>query len=498
MILNRIKNKNAHTTATKESYIQEIPLNIKSNQSDDMNTSIIDNHKKRAKERFRKLTGLSQDEPITEEMLKDFDNIVANVALHEIASKEETKSWLLESDDITVDDLSSKGQQIAKDVNAVDDVITSSDTLSEIETVLNDLLRVNLRERRKASRMNSSNFAFNNVIFVGHAGSGKTAIITKWAKSHPEVNLMALNAQSLQPEELGLMTQDPKDGSVDKRATKRFNLLNRPNSILFIDEFDKVHPNIRGLLLTLINNHIILNPNKSDSDTSEELFLENMLFTIIAMNPPELYNGFELNPAEINRAEYHDITVDIPAFRSYLYKKLESAAKDSLKEAEEATSESEKKELIEEANEYFGRLGIAKRFLDDPTLVPFDDASEIEAAYSNSETSARTIFSSRSFELLLNRCNGTKEDFISKWSLFCNPAKLGDVKLLLANFKNTNDRANAAVLNSIDPRKKPEIDPDDSDKDGPNPDIIDKRTSPFSSKNPHADLLRQIQNAINN
>ena len=69
--------------------------------------------------------------------------------------------------------------------------------------------------------------------------------------------------------------------------------------------------------------------------------------------------------------------------------------------------------------------------------------SEEEAGEDESWNGLTT--SPRNLSLLLDSCNGTKDDFIRKWDKHCNNLHLGAVKMALANYKDIEDKANDAL-----------------------------------------------------
>ena len=71
-----------------------------------------------------------------------------------------------------------------------------SDDNGEIETVLNSALRINLRNHKHGNRN------FFNVLFVGEAGTGKTARIKAWARKY-NINLVTTKAGELDDTDTG-------------------------------------------------------------------------------------------------------------------------------------------------------------------------------------------------------------------------------------------------------------------------------------------------------
>lgn len=50
--------------------------------------------------------------------------------------------------------------------------------------------------------------------------------------------------------------------------------------------------------------------------------------------------------------------------------------------------------------------------------------------------------------MLLEASDGTKEDVIEIWNDFCDSARLAEVKSILKNYKDVDDKANKALKSS--------------------------------------------------
>ena len=140
-----------------------------------------------------------------------------------------------------------------------------------------------------------------NVLVIGMPGSGKTASINDWARSKG-VNLVAVNAKNndLDAYINGYTTKDPeKPRKVIQAFSDNLADLEKPNSVLFLDEYNRqVKPHIRASLYTLINEHKIV----GDGPDGLHEF-KNMLFTIAAINPAVSTDkgAAPLNDAEMSR-----------------------------------------------------------------------------------------------------------------------------------------------------------------------------------------------------
>lgn len=145
-----------------------------------------------------------------------------------------------------------------------------------------------------------------DLLVTGLPGSGKTGITKQWAKDRG-VNLFYLNAKN---DDLGAIlngfpvdtVEKDKDGNDVHRVTRSFSksldALDRPKSVLFLDEFNRAAPKLRAVLLSLINEHVV------DGDGPDGFrHFDNLLFTVACINPsvPTDPGAMELNDAEMSR-----------------------------------------------------------------------------------------------------------------------------------------------------------------------------------------------------
>lgn len=145
-----------------------------------------------------------------------------------------------------------------------------------------------------------------DLLVTGLPGSGKTGITKQWAKDRG-VNLFYLNAKN---DDLGAIlngfpvdtvTTDENGNQVHK-VTRSYSdaldKLDRPKSVLFLDEFNRAAPKLRAVLLSLINEHVVDGPG--DEGTRP---FENLLFTVACINPsvPTDPGAMDLNDAEMSR-----------------------------------------------------------------------------------------------------------------------------------------------------------------------------------------------------
>src|SRR5574344_2981833 len=90
---------------------------------------------------------------------------------------------------------------------------------------------------------------------------------------------------------------DTHEKTVKSIRTQVFEGLERPNSVLFLDEYNTAPDDVRAIFYSLVNEHRV--PD-SESPTGQHVF-KNMIFAIAAINPATKAYGdavHELNDAE--------------------------------------------------------------------------------------------------------------------------------------------------------------------------------------------------------
>ena len=310
------------------------------------------------------------------------------------------------------------------------------DNPSHIENELDAALKTSIRAL-KYGRETAG--AAANIMLVGQAGTGKTAIVKKWAKKR-NINLVAKNASSFDKTDMGGAVAAKVDdqgktlNQVTRLSNSEFDSLQEAGSVLFLDELNRADPEIMGSLLTLILDHKV--PDTSAKGGMKAL--PGFLFTIAAINPAdEAYEGTnELDTAMRNRFRRLDVTIDIPQYRKHIIDELEQALKIDEKTAKEDPSEWN----LEDLTASRGRLKLVKTILNSP-LFAFDD---IEAEREATENQTTTL-SPRSFSAIIRACDGTKADLLRLWPDYCNPNKLDMIEAILTDYVDIDDKANNAL-----------------------------------------------------
>lgn len=314
------------------------------------------------------------------------------------------------------DEAEAKLEKAADTINA-NDII--SDDEGDIEKTLNRLLATNKRI------VKSDGDEFQNVLLIGEAGIGKTARVRAWARKNG-VNLYEVRASGMDETDLGgaISPSDDKK-TINRLASTEFDVLDRPNSVLFLDEFNRAQGNVRTQLLELINSHVVPDPR----EPSGQRKLKNFLFTVAAINPADFgYNTDDLDIAEKSRFMRKEVVADKANLKNYLTRHYDN----------EIAKNQDDPEYIKEL---MGKKKLAETILSSKE-IQFDDKKDLEQLHQYDSP-----FNPRSFTRLLEYSDGTKDDLIDNWDDFCNPAKKEKVKLILANYADVDDKATQVLQN---------------------------------------------------
>ena len=369
-----------------------------------------------SRDRYRKITGMQEGEKIIEEDMQEW--AVDDIAMRTFKDPKQVKQWLTEADDedVTID---AHNKAVATQINATAQ-LDEDDSKGVIEKTLDRALKVNLKNQRRGHTH------FNNVLFEGSGGVGKTARIKAWAAENG-VNLLIKKANELDVSDFGVLIQNQDGNSAKKVRTTEFDLLDRPNSVLFLDEYNRAPANVRATLLTLVNDHIILDPQGEDGVK----YFPNFLFTVAAINPVNgLYDTKELDAAEESRFMTRKVTNENNVILHYYKKKYDA-------DIEQDKAERDLEEL--KADE--GRKALATALLSNPNFDFDTDEDEVNVKDSGNGKP----LNSRSLESLLDHCDGTKEDLLDNWDYFVNNLKKPMAKTILKNYKDIDDKANQAI-----------------------------------------------------
>lgn len=271
--------------------------------------------------------------------------------------------------------------------------------------------------------------AFPNVLIYGLAGFGKTAKVKAFCRDH-NLNIFECDAKSLDIATVGGIPYpktDPKTGEITQSpiGSRYWDGLNKPNTVLYLDELNRTGPAVRGSLLTLINEHT-LPMTIEDPKTGEVKNVKhypNILFTVVSINPADdiFQDNENLDPAMISR---HVAVIeqgpDIRDFLAHLTKTYTAIGNNPYLKPERKVK-------------YMGQLELAKAILTDKGFS-FDDAKDVRAIYYD-DTRIGNYLNYRSFYSVLRNCDGTKKDYLEALSYSgLSKAKVTMIKNILATY----------------------------------------------------------------
>lgn len=289
---------------------------------------------------------------------------------------------------------------------------------------------------------------YQALMIIGPAGIGKTARINSWARKN-NINLTTVLTSGLDDGDVGgALIQNKDTGEADKLPASIFNGLDRPNSVLFLDEYNRGSMAVRNTLLYLINDHKLPDQRPQYKDNNGFRKFDNLLFVVLAQNPDSTSSdgyggtGEPLERAEKSRMWFLYATPSPRVQRFF----MENKFTDQIKKLEA------KKDSLDEQTYYRyltaleGRMKIASTLLSSSSFQ-FDTDQE---TLDSEENGNGLGLDSRNLAKLLNRCNGTKQDFLKKWDSQCNSLKKPVVQQILANYTDVDNKANQALRRGTD------------------------------------------------
>lgn len=287
-----------------------------------------------------------------------------------------------------------------------------------------------------------------NVLLVGGAGTGKSSVVRQWAQAR-KINLVQKTAAGMDKTDIngGVARENDEAGvglnTMTRLTNKEFDSLQKPGSVLFLDELNRADPDVVGSLLTLILDHKIPD-NYSEGGMK---FLRGYLFTVAAINPATddaTYDVSELDNALLDRFRQIPVFTDVPQYRRHLLKELAHDVKVDKEDYEDDPSEYNKEALLESER----KVALVERILSSP-MFEFDSVEDEAKARAAKLPGApflqNKLLTSRGFSALVRSCDGTKEDFLRQWPDFCNIEKLPMVEDILADYEDIDDKANDAL-----------------------------------------------------
>ena len=387
------------------------------------------------KEMYCGMVGIDKNTRLTEDMLDE--TVLESIGADRNMPRGDITKILLE--DTMKDRL-----KAVKD-NA--EVIDGDESKTRIERILDEML-----QQSEEAKFYEDDSEYPFVILEGGAGIGKTTIVEKWCKDKgfnvKIVDLASLPIEALTGVIFGDPSPDRQYAATRKLSTELLRPLSRPDSVLFFDEYNRADFEIRSKLLRLVINHSMTIP--SDSEQAEKFYSQygeirddgtvyfpNLIFVVVAQNPiSTVYRGTkELDQAEISRAKIFDLYPDAREHLIWLKNKLGN----KIKKAEAANRD----DLVRMNK---GRLAIATKLRSDPDFR-YSTTEELERMH-ETDVKAKGV-DPRSLTSLLMACNGTKKDFLDRWTTECGKSKeKKDMAVaILSDYEDIDDVATMAVKN---------------------------------------------------
>ena len=362
-----------------------------------------------AEKDYREFANIDEAFEITEENIDDW-------ALNEAAVKNNIQSYdlkhVLLKEEKTIDQA---GRELEAEVARVE-------SQNQVDKVLDRSLKIAKRKQKSGDTGD-----FPNILLVSDAGFGKTDMVRQWAKKNG-INLVQKNLGTMGPEAFGgIVARDADDPRYATRlgTNEMIKALEKPNSVLFLDEYNRSKTEVRSAVLTLVQNHMVWDP----TEENQEKFLDNFLFTVAAINPPNAaYKGAkEMDPAEQSR--FYTVNMQPDPMEHLKY--LRSVYNKKIEETDDS----------EEKLEYKRKLALAETILNNPRFT-YDSAVDIEE---NQDNPSYKPLNYRSFKMALDYSDGTKDDFLDVWNHYCNPRKKRVIEDILGDYVDIDDKANDAL-----------------------------------------------------
>ena len=328
---------------------------------------------------------------------------------------------------------SAKDKKIAQKFDKIGDVefVAWDGAKGEVEEALDRALE-NAFDAELEDRVSG-----DNVLLVGRAGTGKTERIKKWAQQRG-LDLEQYQVQSLDPTDLaGIIGRSESDPEYASRlGNKEFHRLDNPNAILFLDEINRASEAVLGSLLTLVQNHKIVDP-KAPGGMKTLPFK----FTVAAMNPESIeYEVTPLDMAMKTRFRKYQVEAD-NEFQKDFYN-------DWIPKLIKIAEQKKNPRLMLKRQR---QLALANALMESD-LFRWDD--EREEALANE--AGFPALNPRTLTEALLSCDGTKEDFLDIFVHRCNPAKLELVEDILDSYDDVevDDEANSVFKKYDNPFAK--------------------------------------------
>lgn len=376
--------------------------------------NLVGKNARRAVEDYRRLAGLNEDAEIT-----DIDEWALKTACNRHSATEESVKEALLGESMQL-----KEDAVEKAAKELDAEVSEAEDKTELEKELDFCLRRAkfIQARTQKGRRTAD---YPNLLIEGSAGFGKSAIVSQWAAKNG-VNLFTLLASTAGPENVGgIISYNPEDPDFAKVLGNKdlLDALSRPNSVLFLDEYNRAKSSIRATLLTLVNNHTL------PSGRGQE-FLPNLLFTVAAVNPvSSAYGGVNAaDMAELTRYKRYSVTPNVKEHLRYLNKEYDEEYEDAQEFGD-----------TDAMRAALGKKALASTILTSP-LFEYTSLEEEEEHVGDPSFRATNY---RTLKLALDESDGKKDELLRNWSSICAYTQKPIIEDILGNYVDVDDKANS-------------------------------------------------------
>lgn len=253
------------------------------------------------------------------------------------------------------------------------------------------------------------------VLLCGTTGIGKTARVESWAYDNKINLILFFNSHGSVISKYNGITSEIAF-SIKKQKSS--------DVILFIDEYDEYEAEYNDPLFKLINEHIYVDENNNEKKL-------DFLFTVILTRPKLIHKYIideEIIRKNMPNVEYVCIKPcieEIEHLKDYL---INEKLKFDLIFGQEVYEESCANGNQRETKKYADYILETKRkiklveYLFANNLIEIDDMTDpyyLKELESNKSWN-NLVTVNRTLTMLLNRCDGTKADFLKIWDNFCN------------------------------------------------------------------------------
>lgn len=278
---------------------------------------------------------------------------------------------------------------------------------------------------------------FISVLLIGHAGVGKTQRVKAWCEKHnPPLHLVCKDAKVEDIGNLaGIFAPNENKTKAMNLPTGAYDELDNPDTVLFLDEFNRASSAVRFTLAQLINEHKI--PNSQERGGYH--YFNDLQLVVAAINPAKYgeYNTEPMDVAELDRFYKTYVKPDKANTLKYLTNKYNKKLEKDLAKNDEKAYQRD-----------LGRKNLAIELLSSK-YFEFDDDEEIAQSGEDEEH----ILSPRGLENAIQISGGTKDGLLKHWNNVCNPRKKGMIERILANYQDVDDKANSVFKKDM-PFKK--------------------------------------------